>query len=79
VKTRTPKTNRKELNAFIRQALDKIEATPIPRELLKAANKLTLAESHAVWIAAGIASQIGLSLALDSGRFVNSYPANDNE
>ena len=38
---------------------------------------MTADEVHALWMGAGIASQIGMALALDPSRFVEPWPARD--
>ena len=38
---------------------------------------MTADEVHALWMGAGIASQIGMALALDPSRFVEPWPVAD--
>lgn len=68
--------NREALHAFIDRQCDHVEATPIPAELeaLSTGEKLTPAETLALWHAAGVASQIGMALALEPGAYVEGMP-----
>ena len=62
-----PTIQRDALHAFVDRQLLKIESTPIPPELtgLGAAERLQADEIQALWFGAGIASQIGMVLAMD--------------
>lgn len=67
---------RDALHAFVDRQLFRIESTPPPPDLRALERKagLTVEEVRAVWIGAGIASQIGMALALDPSRFVTGWP-----
>ena len=64
------------LHAFVDRQLLKIESTPIPPELtgLGVSERLQSDEIQALWVGAGIASQIGMVLAMDPGTFVEPWP-----
>ena len=51
-------------------------ATPVPPDLaaLAADRRLADDEIRALWLGAGIASQVGLALMLQPGRFVDPWP-----
>lgn len=76
-----PTIQRDALHAFIERQLVHVESTPVPVELRPAVEdgSMTADEVHALWIGAGIASQIGMSLALDPSRFVEPWPAREDE
>ena len=69
------------INSFIDSQLDRVLATPVPPELaaLAASERFDADEARALWMGAGIASQIGMALALDPGRFVEPWPVRDEE
>ena len=74
--TTSPRIDTDALAAFIAQQVEKIHATPIPPELARMADgeKLTEAETLALWYGAGVASQIGMALALEPGAYVIGFP-----
>ena len=74
-----PTIQRDALHAFIDRQLLQVESTPVPVELRPAVEdgSMTADEVHALWMGAGIASQIGMALALDPSRFVEPWPARD--
>ena len=69
------------LHSFIDSQLDRVLATPVPPDLaaLAASERFDVDEARALWVGAGIASQIGLALAFDPGRFVEPWPERDDE
>jgi hypothetical protein len=71
-----PTIQRDALHAFVDRQLLKIESTPIPPELtgLGVSERLQADEIQALWFGAGIASQIGMVLAMDPGTFVEPWP-----
>jgi len=71
-----PTIQRDALHAFVDRQLLKIESTPIPPELsgLGVAERLQADEIQALWYGAGIASQIGMVLAMEPGTFVEPWP-----
>ena len=68
---------RDHLHQFVDRELDRVLATPLPPELaaLGAAESYSPDEVRALWVGAGIASQIGLALMLDPGAFVEPWPS----
>lgn len=76
-----PTIQRDALHAFVDRQLLKIESTPIPPELtgLGASERLQPDEIQALWFGAGIASQIGMALALEPDRFVEPWPGREPE
>jgi hypothetical protein len=79
--TTTPKINREALDAFITRQVEKITTTPVPPELagLADSEKLSGDEVLALWYGAGLASQIGMVLAMDPGTFVDGFPEQDDD
>lgn len=79
--TTAPKINREALDAFITRQVEKITTTPVPPELagLAASEKFTDGEVLALWYGAGIASQIGMVLAMEPGEFVDGFPEQDDD
>ena len=71
-----PTIQRDALHAFVDRQLLKIESTPIPPELtgLGVSERLQPDEVLALWFGAGIASQIGMVLAMEPGTFVEPWP-----
>lgn len=71
-----PEIQRDALHAFIDRQLFKVESTPVPPDMraLGERERLDPDEIHALWVAAGIASQIGMALALEPDRFVQPWP-----
>ncbi|MEI7438662.1 MAG: hypothetical protein WCK20_03220 [Thermoleophilia bacterium] len=76
-----PTIQRDALHAFIDRQLLQVESTPVPNELQPAVEggSMTADEVHALWMGAGIASQIGMSLVLDPSRFVEPWPEREDE
>ena len=76
-----PTIQRDALHAFVDRQLLKIESTAIPPELagLGASERLQSDEIQALWYGAGIASQIGMVLAMEPGTFVEPWPELDDE
>ena len=76
-----PTIQRDALHAFVDRQLLKIESTPIPPELtgLGVSERLHADEIQALWYGAGIASQIGMVLALEPGTFVEPWPEVEDE
>lgn len=66
--------NRPALDRFIAETLDLIEATPMPAELRdvlpEQSEDLTADGSPAVWLGAGLASQVGLAILEAPERFL---------
>ena len=73
--------DRDALHAFIDRQLFRIQSTPPPVDMraLERQSGLGPDEVRALWIGAGIASQIGMALALEPGRFVRGWPERDAE
>ena len=69
--------DRVALHAWVDARLDHVEATPIPPEMQTMADgeRFTADETLALWLAAGLASQIGMVLAMEPGPFVLGFPA----
>jgi hypothetical protein len=76
-----PTIQRDALHAFVDRQLLKIESTPIPPELsgLGVSEHLQADEIQALWFGAGIASQIGMVLAMEPGTFVEPWPEVEEE
>ena len=76
-----PTIQRDALHAFVDRQLLKIESTPIPPELtgLGVSERLQADEIQALWYGAGIASQIGMVLAMEPGTFVEPWPEVEDE
>jgi hypothetical protein len=72
----TPRIDREALAAMIDRACFTIESTPIPAELRSTGdgNGFDEAEVLALWIGAGLASQVGMALALDPSPYVIGFP-----
>jgi hypothetical protein len=72
---------RDALHAFVDRQLFLIESTPPPADMLALAerDRLEADEAAALWIGAGIASQIGMALALEPDRFVEPWPGREPE
>ena len=68
---------RDHLHQFVDHQLDRVLATPVPADMaaLGASERFSPDEVRALWLAAGIASQIGMALALDPSPFVEPWPA----
>lgn len=68
--------DRAALHAFVDRQLVRIESTPPPADThdLERRSGLSADQVRALWIGAGIASQIGMALALDPGRYVRGWP-----
>ena len=71
-----PTIKRDALHAFVDRQLFKVESTPVPPDMAQLGHReaLTVEEVQALWIGAGIASQIGMALALEPQRFVDPWP-----
>ena len=73
--------NRPALDRFIAEQVDVLEAMPVPADVAaltqagNAAEGLTADELRAVWLGAGLASRVGLSLLEEPERFVTAAPA----
>lgn len=72
----TPRIDRERLAAMIERACFTIESTPIPAELRSTGDGEGFddAEVLALWIGAGLASQVGMALALDPSPYVIGFP-----
>lgn len=72
----TPRIDREALAAMIDRACLTIESTPIPAELRATGDGEGFddAEVLALWIGAGLASQVGMALALDPSPYVIGFP-----
>jgi hypothetical protein len=68
--------NRESLISFIDRKLLLIESTPIPDDMRALGQEDGMSEEdiRALWVGAGIASQIGMALALEPGPFVTTWP-----
>jgi hypothetical protein len=71
-----PTIKRDALHAFIDRQLALVETTPVPRDVgdLLEGRSVGDDEVHALWIGAGIATQIGLELLHAPHRFVEPWP-----
>ena len=71
--------NRAALDEFIAHQVELVEATPLPadlREVLPISDgELTSEELHAVWLGAGLATQVGLALMESPERFIDHAAA----
>ncbi len=67
---------RHALHAFVEEAVDRIESTPMPSDMgeLPGAGGVPVAEWQAVWLAAGIATQIGDLLLEEPELFIEEVP-----
>lgn len=78
--TETPRINREALHAWIESRCDLIESTPVPRELMgdalgdPDATEMSANDIYALWVGAGLASQVGMSLALDPSAWLTHWP-----
>ncbi len=64
------------LVAFVEEQARLVEATPMPADLVEVVpDDVPGQELPAIWLAAGVASQIGVALIDDPGRFVIRAPA----
>lgn len=70
--------DRARLMLFVSDQVDVIESTPMPGEirdvLPETCDDLTADDLHAVWLGAGLASQVGIALVDDPGRFLATQP-----
>lgn len=63
------------LVAFVEEQARLVEATPMPPDLVEVVpDDMPDDELPGVWLAAGLASQIGIALVDDPGRFVERVP-----
>ncbi len=69
--------DRAGLDAFIAEQVDVIEQTPLPADLalILEGPETGPDAAAAVWLAAGLASQVGLVLLSEPERFVDHAPA----
>ena len=70
--------DRDALRTFVDRQVALVEATPLPDDLgaaVAADAALTAGDLRAVWLAAGLATQIGLVLLDAPERFVRATPA----
>lgn len=78
--TETPRINREALHAWIESRCDLIESTPVPREMMEEAlgdpdsDGMSGNDILALWVGAGLASQVGMSLALDPSAWLTHWP-----
>jgi len=77
----TPRIDRDALAAMIERACLTIESTPIPAELRASGDGggFNDAEVLALWIGAGLASQVGMALALDPSPYVIGFPPKNDD
>ena len=70
--------DRPALDRFIAEQVDLIEQTPMPDDLRDVlptdADDLTAAELAAIWLGAGLASQVGLAILEAPERFIQHAP-----
>lgn len=72
--------DRSALDAFIARQVDLVESTPLPSDVAQlitnAADspEMTPHELGAVWLGAGLATQVGLALVEAPERFINHVP-----
>jgi hypothetical protein len=71
-----PTIKRDALHAFIDRQLFLVESTPVPGDVPHVVDGRPIDddEVHALWIGAGIATQIGLELLHAPHRFVEPWP-----
>jgi hypothetical protein len=70
--------DRDALRAFVDRQVALIEATPLPHDLgaaVAATTDMAADELRAVWLAAGLATQLGLALLDAPERFIRAAPA----
>ena len=71
--------DRPALNDFVQRQASLVETTPLPADLVgvlpREADELGRDELHAVWLGAGLATQIGLALLEAPERFITDQPA----
>ncbi len=71
---------RTALQAFVERQVVLIESTPMPSDLvalLHDEDDLAADEVHAVWLGAGLATQVGLALLNEPERFVVPTPVRE--
>ena len=75
----TYRIDRPALTDFVRRQASLVETTPLPADLsgvlARDADELGPDELHAVWLGAGLATQIGLALLEAPERFITNRPA----
>ena len=75
----TYRIDRSALTEFVRRQASLVETTPLPADLAGVlapdADELGPDELHAVWLGAGLATQIGLALLEAPERFITNRPA----
>jgi len=73
----THRIARHALHAFVEATVDRIEGTPMPGDIhaLAGAEDVPVEEWHAVWLAAGLATQIGDVLLEEPELFVEAVPS----
>ena len=68
--------DRAALDDFLARQLDLVEQTPVPADVdqlvagTRGENALSADELHAVWLGAGLATQVGLALLEQPERFI---------
>lgn len=78
--TETPRIDRKGLHAWIDARCDLIESTPVPHDMLDQvmtdddSEGMSANDIYALWVGAGLASQVGMSLALDPSQWLTHWP-----
>lgn len=78
----TPRINREALHAWIESRCNLIESTPVPADMLDEvlgdddSAGMSGNDILALWVGAGLASQVGMSLALDPSQWLTHWPAN---
>jgi len=77
-RTMTYRIDRTALAAFVAAQADSVEATPLPPDLAEAFAQTDEAlageDLRAVWLGAGLATQVGLALLEAPERFVTRRP-----
>ena len=73
--------DRPALDDFVARQLDLVEQTPVPAAIVELvsgtcdANGLTQDDLRAVWLGAGLATQVGLALIEQPERFIRATQA----
>jgi hypothetical protein len=68
---------RHALHAFLERQILLVESTPVPsdlRDVVGAARDLGDEDIAAIWLGAGLATQVGLALLEEPERFVEAAP-----
>jgi len=80
----TPRINREALHAWIEGRCNLIESTPVPHDMMEEvlgdddSAGMSANDILALWVGAGLASQVGMSLALDPSQWLTHWPVSSD-